>query len=230
MIRYFSILSLPLLLGACETTSASSYFSFRSEDHAHGSAPRWKLKIKDGEIRYRDKQGAITVRMSDGRIESGDSFLSKKLKVNVVHAPCRDSRSAGLYSALVTVAVRDTIYRGCGGNKMKPGPLDGSQWRVVSLDGSALPSTQLIEVRFTYGRMIAITGCNRYSADYKIEFNTLRFGTPQTKKLYCEVTEEIADQQFIDMISGETEFEFLPDGQLSIVNRIERQLLLKQTL
>lgn len=181
-------------------------------------------------MHYRDNQGSIKVKMSDGRIEAGDSFLSKKLNVHSISAPCRDSRSVGLYSAVVTVRVRDTIFRGCGGNKLKPDALEGSQWRVVSLDGSVLPSTQLIEVRFTYGRVIAITGCNRYSADYELKFNTLRFRTPQTKKLYCDVTEEIADQQFIDMVSGETELEFLPDGQLSIVNRIDRKLLLKQTL
>jgi heat shock protein HslJ len=230
MNRLFSIPFLALLLSACQTPSTSSNFSFRSESYASGSASPWTLKIKDGKMRYRDEQGAIIVKMSDGKMESFDSFRSANFRVQIVYAPCRDTRSGRLFLTNVSVTVRGSVKRGCGGLKLKSGPLEGSQWRVVSLDGSALPSTQLIEVRFIFDRIIATTGCNRYSADYVLKFNKLRFRTPQTIKLYCEVTEEIADQQFIDMISGETEFEFLSDGQLSIVNRIERQLLLKQTL
>lgn len=230
MIRYFFVLSLPLLLTACETTSTSSHFSLRNESYAHGSAPRWKLKIKGGEMHYRDKQGAMTVKMLDGKIESGDNFLSKKLNVHVVSAPCRDSRSDGLYSAVVTVGVRDTILRGCGGNKLKPDVLGESQWRVVSLNGANLPPKQLIEVRFAYGRMIAITGCNRYSADYSVAAKKMRVRPPQTTKLTCDELEEVSDQQFIDIIGGETDIEFLTNGHLSISNRNGRKLLLRQTI
>ncbi|MBL0923299.1 MAG: META domain-containing protein [Sphingomonadaceae bacterium] len=123
----------------------------------------------------------------------------------------------------------ESYARGCGGNTPKPDQLDRTQWRVVSLDGSVLPPTQLIEVRFTSGPMIAVTGCSRYSIDYKIDLAKLRFRPAQRKTLYCEVTEEISDQQFIDMTSGETQFEIMSDGHLSVVNWIGRQLLLRQT-
>ena len=230
MKQFYIALLFLLPLGACQTPNVPSDFSLRSIGYAHGMDPAWKLKIKDGVVRYRNKQGIVSAKITDGTIESTDTFRSAKLQVHVTYAPCRDNSSGRLSSAVVTVAVRDRVVRGCGGNILKPDILAGSQWRVVSLNGSPMLPTQIIEVRFTYGRMIAITGCNRYSADYEIDSNALRFQSPQVKKLYCEVTEEISDQQFIDMVSGETEFAFLPDGQLSIINRIDRQLLLKQTL
>lgn len=230
MKQFYIALLFLLPLGACQTPNVPSDFSLRSIGYAHGMDPAWKLKIKDGVVRYRDKQGIVSAKITDGTIDSTDTFRSAKLQVHAAYAPCRDNRSGQLASAVITVAIRDKVVRGCGGNTLKPDALAGSQWRVVALNGSALPPDQLIEVRFTYGRMIAITGCNRYSADYEIDSNTLRFRTSQVKKLYCEVTEEISDQQFIDMVSGETEFAFLADGQLSIVNRIDRQVLLKQTL
>jgi hypothetical protein len=177
--KQFCISLLFLLpLGACQTPNVSSDFSLRNNGHAHGMAPTWALKIKDGAIRYRDKQGVVSAKLSDGTIESTDTFLSPKLQVHVTYAPCGDNGYGRLSSAVVTVAVRDRVLRGCGGKTLKPNALDGSQWRVVSLDGSTLPPAQLIEVRFTYGRMVAITGCNRYNVDYQIRFNTLRFRTP----------------------------------------------------
>lgn len=74
--------------------------------------------------------------------------------------------------------------------------LDGSQWRLISLNGKELPANIEITLEFKDGRIGGKGACNGYGADYTQKGSKLEIGPAVSTMMYCEGVMDIETEHF----------------------------------
>lgn len=98
----------------------------------------------------------------------------------------------GLTALLIVVMVISTSS--CRQNAGRLNELDGTHWRLQSINGNGLVEGSYISLYFCWGRIRGYSGCNTYGAEYTVEsLGKLRFSEGMFTLLAC--SKEINDQE-----------------------------------
>lgn len=73
---------------------------------------------------------------------------------------------------------------GCVAQSPAPSPLEGSEWRFVTIDGSA-PASEKAGLGFGVDRFSGTAGCNRLAGPWRIEKGRLIAGPLMQTKMFC---------------------------------------------
>ena len=178
----------------------------RGDYRAIGTEPFWDLTIGD-RMTFTDRGNNLSVSELTPPMQNGTAgamYNSRRLRVNVVRARCSDGMSDRIYPDTVTVTVDGRRYDGCGapasfflsvdarGNPQMTSALAGpetalerTRWRVVRVNGRAVPRRGIYTIDFDSGRIAAKFGCNTISAPYSQNNNTLDAGLLTSTRMGC---------------------------------------------
>jgi uncharacterized membrane protein len=112
MKRLFPLAPLALLSGCITPPPAPA-----APYHAIGTQPGWTLLIDEHHVTF-IRSGQPVFREPRPQPEPttvGSSYQSPRIRVNIVHAPCRDGVSDRVYPDRVQVDVDGRAFHGCGG-------------------------------------------------------------------------------------------------------------------
>ena len=90
-----------------------------------------------------------------------------------------------VYADRVMVTVGGETLRGCGGAILPPADLAGSSWRIVAIDGEAVPGGPAYVLNFEQGRLGGKAGCNGFGGPYEISGRTLVPGPIAATRMAC---------------------------------------------
>ena len=77
------------------------------------------------------------------------------------------------------------LLAGCTSINAGPATFEGTNWRVVAIDGEATPPTADYRMEFTGGRAGGRFGCNRFGGTYAAAGNTITFGPMIATRMAC---------------------------------------------
>lgn len=178
----------------------------RGEYRAIGTEPFWDLTI-GARMTFTNRGANLTVSEMTPPVRNGvagEMYNGRRLRVNLVHSRCSDGMSDRIYPDTVQVQVDGRQYRGCGapasffltvddrGNprmtSAMPGPatvLERTRWRVVRINGRAVPRQGDYGIEFDGGRIAARFGCNRIGGPYSYTGTTLDAGALIATRMAC---------------------------------------------
>ena len=178
----------------------------RGDYRAIGTEPFWDLTFGE-RLTFTDRGNNLSVSELAPPMQNGTAgamYNGRRLKVNVVGARCSDGMSERIYPDTVTVTVDGRRYDGCGapasfflsvdarGNPQMTSALAGpetalerTRWRVVRINGRAVPRRGAYTVDFDSGRIAAKFGCSVISAPYSQNNNTLDAGLLTSTRMAC---------------------------------------------
>ncbi len=178
----------------------------RGEYRAIGTEPFWDLTIGP-RMTFTDRGNNVSVSELTPPVQNGvagEIYGGRRLRVNVVHSRCSDGMSGRSYPDTVQVTVDGRRYQGCGaaasffltvddrGNPQMTSALAGpetalerTRWRVVRINGRAVPRRGDYTIDFDSGRIAAKFGCNSIGAPYSQNGTTLDAGMLATTRMAC---------------------------------------------
>ncbi|MDN3645965.1 META domain-containing protein [Pontixanthobacter aestiaquae] len=161
-----------------------------------------------------------------GKVPAGQAFDSDRqvyrmdgLTIEFLGGHCTDSMSGDRYFHSIRVDVNGRKLIGCGGVKLPPADLEGSAWRgqkQLPAFRDMIPRQFDGTLRFANGTVSGTTGCNRFSAEYRVEGSLLYVGPLAMTKMRCQGLTGKFEQRFLELFSQPTNIVFSPSGALII--------------
>jgi heat shock protein HslJ len=90
------------------------------------------------------------------------------------------------YLALILTVLALFFLTACGGSGGEAPDLDGTEWRLVEMNGEAIPEDVEINITFSEEQASGQSACNRYFAGYTREGTKLTFDPAGSSNMYCE--------------------------------------------
>lgn len=178
----------------------------RGNYRAMGTEPFWDLVIGP-RMTFTNRGTNVVVTEPTPPAQNGVAgrmYNGRRLRVNIVQSRCTDGMSNRTYPDTVQVSVDNRLYRGCGapeafflevdarGNprliSARPGPattLERTRWRVVRINGRAVPRKGAFNLDFDSGRIAAKFGCNSIAGPYSQSGTTLDVGALVSTRVAC---------------------------------------------
>jgi len=166
---------------------------------AIGTEPFWDLTI-GRDLVFTDRGNNISVAEPTPPVRrgvAGESYVGRRLSVNIVHAPCSDGMSERSYPDRVDVTVDGRAYRGCGANsaffartgedgrpRQGEHDLSNTNWRVMSINRQPVPMSGYY-FNFAPDTVSGRLGCNSIGGGYTVAGSTLRAGALMMTKMGC---------------------------------------------
>ena len=171
--RTFLIALSATALSACATLPAADTPVAPTEEAAWfalGTEPFWNVEITPQHINYHDADGR-QIRVATPRVThhaGARRYVTDQISVEITPGTCSDGMSDRKYADTVQVVAGGRTLSGCGGRVLPPTHLDGTNWRIVSIGGVALPSegARAPFMRFEGNRVSASTGCNTMTGNF----------------------------------------------------------------
>jgi len=121
--------------------------------------------------------------------------------------------------AIAAAGIVGLALAGCNGvGSAQVDPLDGTSWRLLSLEGGDPLAGIEITATFEHGSVHGSSGCNSYSASYNVIGNTINIREIQLTLMACVLPEGAMDQEqrFVSLLGSSDSYELL-DGQLRLL-------------
>ncbi len=186
-------LAIMTLLSACATPRTETPSVFAEQEQAAtwfalGTEPFWTVEITPATIRFHAMEGrSLTVANPGARPSfNGERYVTSAIIVDVTHAPCNDGMSDRRYADSVIVTMGAETLRGCGGRVLPPNHLDGTNWRIISIDGAPVDGGQRpAEIRFAGDRIQASVGCNQMNGRFSSDGTRLTVSQLASTRMAC---------------------------------------------
>jgi len=224
----FSCLATAALMLGCATPALAQEAPYR----AAGTEPFWSLTI-DARMMTFQAPGQRTIEVATPRVIhgfAGEIYQTRRMNVNVIHTSCSDGMSDRTYHDRVTVMLDGKRYEGCGGmtaadNTQPPLPprhgpgvaaLDGSAWRIVSVDGVRVATARPTSIRFSNNRVEGNAGCNSFGGEYRqigVRLETTRI---ISTKMACVGPGMQIEGKVFRILSGPSQLTYNRDATLTI--------------
>lgn len=190
---------------------------------ARGNEPFWLAQVDATEVRWNTADHVSSDVFTDlSRTTRADGFDvsashdGTTLTLSSTDTICRNSMTGMPYPHTVTVRINGTEYRGCGGD-----PLDlllGREWRITSLDGTAV-RTPTPTLRFSVdGRASGFAGCNRWMASATLTGERLAFERPAGTLMACPEAAMATEQAFLAALATVSRHDFDEAGALVLLS------------
>lgn len=194
-----------------------------------GNEPGWQVDIDDGRIELTSDYGQTFTEAS--LIGTGSSGSTTRFRGIGDNGPilaafgqsiCRDSATGMPHPYSVEVEFEGGRLDGCGGR-----PRDlllGTDWRVIRLDGEAVPETGaddeeiVITIAFdAEGRVSGRAACNRFTAGYELGGEGLSISPAASTRMACREPRMQLESRFLDLLGDVRRFDIGADGELALI-------------
>ncbi len=180
------------LLSACATVMPDDGLGGVPGGEAYlalGTEPFWALEITRGRLNFRglDMPSIVVPNPGEGKSGPDRTYVTHAIAVRIVAGACSDGMSDRLYSERVAVRIGNgpVHLNGCGGRVLPPEQLDGTAWRIVSIDGSEPVAGREMGFAFEGGRISGSAGCNRLSGSFASDGTRLTVGQVTATRMAC---------------------------------------------
>ena len=95
-------------------------------------------------------------------------------------------------------------------------PLDGTAWRLDSLDGQPLIAGSAITASFAEDGISGTAGCNSYGGGYKVSGSTITVDSVFSTLMACMDNDVMAQEQTFLALLGEAQTFSVTDTQLTL--------------
>ncbi|MDP9196490.1 MAG: META domain-containing protein [Pseudomonadota bacterium] len=243
MKRFLPALFMLLALNACQKEGSQAYLAVGNEPGWLMVITDQGLELATG---YGEKKftapPAKPEKISGGRtyrFQTADGTVD----VRIVYTACQDVMSGRNFPNQVTVQVDGSTLTGCGGPAPKAEPLPaepspappenptgaagaaggsmpslfGHIWVLDAMDGQPVASEARFDLVFKEDRMAGKSGCNRYSATYEFQEETLKVTSPMIgTKMACPPPVMELENRFTATLGAGGRIVRNPDGGLEI--------------
>jgi heat shock protein HslJ len=236
--RFSTAIAGALMIG-CATPALAQDAPYR----AAGTEPFWSLTI-DSRMMTFQAPGKRTIEVATPRVINGfagEIYQTRRMNVNVIHTSCTDGMSDRTWHDRVTVMLDGKRYEGCGGMTaadtqppppVRQGPdvaaLDGSAWRIVSVDGVRVATARPTSIRFSNGRVEGNAGCNSFGGDYRqagIRLETMRI---ISTKMACVGPGMAIEGKVFGILTGPSQLTYNRDATLTVSGAGSRMTLARK--
>lgn len=206
---------------------------------ALGNEPTWTVEISDDYINFHDaNRRQIRVPNPGARPSiNGERYVTEQLIVDISHGACSDGMSDRRYADSVLVTANGRDYRGCGGLVLPPNDLNNSQWRIISIDGQAVPMAaagsdrSLGEMRFANGRIAANVGCNQLNGAYTADARRLTVTQLSSTLMAClDPAVEHREQRIRELLGQSLALRFNGRGGMVLTGNGGAEILLERVI
>lgn len=178
------------LLPACATIPADDGMGTVPSGDAYlalGTEPFWSVEVTDARIAYNDAENRVVRVANPGARPSfnGRRYVAPRITVDITATPCSDGMSDRRYADTVLVEVDGRSLQGCGGRVLPPEQLDGTAWRIISIDGNAPVAGRDMGFSFADGRISGSAGCNRLTGSFVSDGTRLTIGRVAATRMAC---------------------------------------------
>jgi uncharacterized membrane protein/heat shock protein HslJ len=203
-------------LAGCATSAETNQ---ASEDayRAIGTEPFWSVTIVDGQMRYEtpDSRDLVVPAPQARPTANGYRYETRRLTVDVTHAPCSDGMSDRRYADTVRVTADGRELRGCGGEILPPTSLADTSWAIVDIGGETV-SGERYAMQFTADRIGGQAGCNRFGGSYALAGETLTPGMIVATQMACPEPAMMHEGRTLEILRGPLAVSF-PDGDTMVL-------------
>jgi heat shock protein HslJ len=209
-------------IAASDTQPAATAETFR----AVGQEPGWLLTVSDS-LRlgwdYDARRLVVatpTLQMTPGARTYAFMHQDTAFTVRITDVPCADAMSGHEYPSTVVVHVGTRLLEGCGARTGEL--LQGGEWRVDSLDGSALVQGATVTLQFlpegsVTGSVTGVAGCNRYCGRYALRETVLTVGATMSTRMACTPAIDRQEARFLAALAGPLRF-YIENGALHLTH------------
>lgn len=183
---------------------------------ALGTEPFWSLEITDARITYHDAERRRVAEANPGARPSfnGRRYVGDRMIVDITMQPCSDDMSDRRYAETVRLTVDGRTLTGCGGAIVPPAGLDGTNWRIISIDGAPIVSDRGGEMRFEGSRLSASAGCNRLNGSFTSDGTRLTASQMAATRMACPPDIMAQEMRLTQMLRQSLAIRFAPDGRM----------------
>ena len=231
-----------LIAAALMLGSATPALAQNAPYRAAGTEPFWSLTIDARTMKF-EAPGHRSVTVATPRVINGfagEIYQTRRIGVNIVHTSCSDGMRERTFHDRVTVTVDGKRYEGCGGEAtgtsglppVRHGPgvaaLDGSAWRIVSVDGMPAATARPTSIRFSNGRVEGNAGCNGFGGAYRQAGVRLETTRIISTKMACVGPGMAIEGKVFTILSGPSQLAYNRDGTLTISGGGSRMTLARK--
>jgi heat shock protein HslJ len=236
--KFSTVFAAALMLGAATPALAQD-----APYRATGTEPFWSLTIGARMMTFQ-APGQRTIEVATPKVIhgfAGEIYQTRRMNVNVIHSSCTDGMSGQTYHDRVTVMLDGKRYEGCGDMiptvtqappPVRQGPgvaaLDGSAWRIVSVDGVRVATARPTSIRFSNGRVEGNAGCNSFGGAYRqagIRLETTRI---ISTKMACIGPGMQIEGKVFGILTGPSQLTYNRDATLTISGGGSRMTLARK--
>jgi len=228
IISAFSLLSACVAPGealrgkAGEVPTGDAYF-------ANGTEPFWTVEITHSRIAFNSANGARLVQANPGAQPSfnGERYVTPRITVDITHAACSDGMSDRRYADSVLIVTGTQSLHGCGGRVLPPAALNGTHWRIVSMDGQAVPADRPAELQFDNNRVSGTIGCNRLMGSFTSDGVRLTVSQLASTMMACPDATMQRETRLRTLLGQSLAIRFNDRGRLELTGNDHAMLLLE---
>lgn len=223
------------LLPACATIPAEDGLDTVPAGDAYlalGTEPFWSVEITDGRIAYHDAENrAVRVANPGARPSfNGRRYVTPRISIDVTATPCSDGMSERRYADTVLVEVDGRSLRGCGGRVLPPAQLDGTAWRIISIDGREPVAGRDMGFRFEGGRISGSAGCNRLNGAFTSDGTRLTVSQVAATRMACSPELMVQEARVLELFRQSLGLGFDARGRMVLTGNGGATMVLERSL
>lgn len=187
---------------------------------ALGTEPFWNVEITATRIVYHDAEGRrISVTNPGARPSiNGERYVTPQITVDVTRGTCRDGMSDRRYADTVMVETGGRTLHGCGGRVLPPTHLDGTSWRIISIEGVApLAGSGPATLQFAGNRISGGVGCNHMGGAFTSDGVRLTVTQLVSTQMACESALMAQETRLSELLGQSLAMRFDGRGRLMLV-------------
>lgn len=118
---------------------------------------------------------------------------------------------------LAALALATVLLAGCSPAGGGGGELSGTSWTALTIDGTSTIEQARPTIRFAPdGTVGGSTGCNQFSAPYRVDGATIEIGVATSTQIGCDDERGAQEAAFLSALGGATSWETTEAGELTL--------------
>ena len=197
---------------------------------ALGTEPFWSVEVTQGRIAYNAADGARIAVDNPGARPSfnGERYVTDRITLDITHLPCSDGMSDRTYRDTVRATVDGRELRGCGGGVVPPGELNGTHWRILSIDGRDIVPGRGAELGFADGRVSGSAGCNRLTGGFTSDGHRLTVQQMAGTRMMCEPALMAQETRLLELFRQSLAMRFDARGRMVLTGNDDARIVLER--
>lgn len=222
-----------LALAGCATLPPAQPAASAGEAYfALGTEPFWSLEITPARLAYNNADGANVAVPNPGARAgfNGERYVTDRITVDITRRPCSDGMSDRRYADTVRVTVDGQDLSGCGGDILPPAALDGTQWRIVSIDDRPVVAGAEANLAFANGQISGTAGCNRLAGGFASDGNRLTVSQAAVTRMMCRPELMAQETRLLELLRQSLAMRFDARGRMILTGDGDARILLERAI
>jgi heat shock protein HslJ len=171
---------------------------------ASGTDPVWSAAVTADVMALAWDDGAVDLGSAPDLRAFGTGlviFAAPDMNMEITPGPCADAGTGAALPYTVRLSMPGTTLSGCGGD---PAAVVEGDWRVVAINGAALPDGVTPLLSFDGPRLTGNAGCNRLTATVAWDGPTPTIARPATTRMACPAPAMTVETALLDALPAAT--------------------------